>query len=83
MQDIWVKKIRQSGGCREGQELECSFTAPNSGSYYGKWLDEALQDDRICRVTYDPRLPVYTCWDLGMDDYTAIWWFQRSPGCLQ
>jgi len=62
------------------QELECSFTAPNSGSYYGKWLDEALQDDRICRVTYDPRLPVYTCWDLGMDDYTAIWWFQRSPG---
>lgn len=62
------------------QEMECSFTAPNSGSYYGKWLDEALRDDRICRVTYDPRLPVYTCWDLGMDDYTAIWWFQRSPG---
>lgn len=62
------------------QELGCSFTAPNSGSYYGKWLDEALRDERICRVTYDPRLPVHTCWDLGMDDYTAIWWFQRSPG---
>ncbi len=62
------------------QEMECSFTAPNSGSYYGKWLDEALRDDRICRVTYDPRLPVYTCWDLGMDDSTAIWFFQRSPG---
>ncbi len=62
------------------QEFECSFDAPNSGSYYAKWLDAALKDDRIRRVTYDPKLPVYTCWDLGMDDSTAIWWFQRSPG---
>ncbi|OYV74778.1 MAG: hypothetical protein B7Z66_15290 [Chromatiales bacterium 21-64-14] len=62
------------------QELECSFTAPNSGSYYGKWLDAAIAEDRVCRVLYDPKLPVYTAWDLGMDDSTAIWWFQRSPG---
>jgi phage terminase large subunit len=62
------------------QELECSFTAPNSGSYYGKWLDQAIADDRVTRVLYDPKLPVYTCWDLGVDDSTAIWWFQRSPG---
>jgi phage terminase large subunit len=62
------------------QEMNCSFTAPNAGSYYGKWLDAAIRDDRVCRVTYDPRLLVYTCWDLGMDDSTAIWWFQRSPG---
>lgn len=62
------------------QEMECSFTAPNSGSYYGRWLDEVIRDGRIGQVTYDPRLPVWTCWDLGMDDYTAIWWFQRSPG---
>jgi phage terminase large subunit len=62
------------------QEFNCSFTAPNSGSYYGRWLDAALREDRIRKVTWDPRLPVYTCWDLGMDDSTAIWWFQRSPG---
>jgi phage terminase large subunit len=62
------------------QEMNCSFTAPNSGSYYGRWLDEAARDERICRVTYDPRLPVYTSWDLGVDGSTAIWWFQRSPG---
>src|SRR5580658_2213674 len=54
------------------QELECSFTSPNAGSYYGKWLDQAVRDDRICKVTYDPRLPVFTGWDLGMDDSTAI-----------
>jgi phage terminase large subunit len=62
------------------QEMECSFTAPNSGSYYGKWLDAAIADNRVCRVLYDPKLPVHTAWDLGMDDSTALWFFQRSPG---
>ena len=62
------------------QEMNCSFTSPNSGSYYGKWLDAAIRDDRVCKVTYDPRLPVYTSWDLGIDDSTAIWFFQISPG---
>jgi phage terminase large subunit len=76
-----IERLRGTLDAEEfAQELECSFTAPNSGSYYGRWLDDALRDDRICKVTYDPRLPVYTCWDLGMDDSTAIWWFQRSPG---
>ena len=61
------------------QELECSFTAPNAGSYYGKWLDAAIRDERVCKVLYDSALPVYTSWDLGMDDSTAIWFFQISP----
>ena len=61
------------------QELECSFEAPNSGSYYGKLLGAADTEGRICRVLYDPALPVHTGWDLGMDDSTGIWWFQISP----
>jgi hypothetical protein len=61
------------------QELECSFEAPNSGSYYGKLLHAAETEGRICRVLYDPALPVYTGWDLGMDDSSAVWWFQISP----
>ena len=76
-----IQRLRESLDAEEfAQELECSFTAPNSGSYYGKWLDAAAVDQRITRVLYDPKLPVHTCWDLGMDDSTAIWWFQRSPG---
>jgi hypothetical protein len=76
-----VQRLRETLDEEEfAQELECSFNAPNSGSYYGRWLDDALKQDRITRVTYDPKLPVYTCWDLGMDAYTSIWWFQRSPG---
>lgn len=81
LDEAQIQRLRETLESDEfDQELGCSFTAPNSGSYYGKWLDDALRDERICRVTYDPRLPVFTCWDLGMDDSTAIWWFQRSPG---
>jgi hypothetical protein len=76
-----IAKIRDDMDPEEfEQEFNCSFTSPNSGSYYGKWLDEVIRDGRVCRVTYDPKLPVFTAWDLGMDDSTAIWWFQRSPG---
>lgn len=76
-----IEKLRATLDDEEfAQELECSFTAPNSGSYYGKWLDGVIADNRVTRVLYDPKLPVYTSWDLGMDDSTAIWFFQRSPG---
>jgi hypothetical protein len=61
------------------QEMMCSFEAPNSGSYYGKLLHAAETEGRITRVLYDPALPVYTGWDLGMDDSSAVWWFQISP----
>jgi phage terminase large subunit len=58
------------------QELECSFAAPNSGSYYGKLMQAAEADGRITAVPYDPLLRVWTAWDLGIDDSTAIWFAQ-------
>ena len=62
------------------QELMCSFNAPNSGSYYGKILDQAERDGRICAVSHDPALKVWTAWDLGIDDATAIWCVQITRG---
>jgi hypothetical protein len=62
------------------QELDVSFAAPNSGAYYAKLLDQAEQAGRIARVPHEPRLPVETWWDLGMDDATAIWFVQQLPG---
>jgi hypothetical protein len=58
------------------QEYQCSFDAPNSGAYYAKLLQQAETDGRIGEVDYDPRLPVWTGWDLGMDDSTAVWFVQ-------
>lgn len=57
------------------QEYYCSFTVSQAGSYFGKQLADAKE--RICRVPWEPILPVHTAWDLGMDDSTAIWFFQR------
>ena len=62
------------------QEMGCSFNSPNSGSYYGKLMDEAERDGRMTHVPHDPALKVWTAWDLGIDDSTAIWCCQISRG---
>jgi hypothetical protein len=56
------------------QELECSFEAAVIGAYYGKLMREA--EDRITGVPYEPTAQVYTAWDLGIRDATAIWFAQ-------
>lgn len=61
------------------QEFECSFEAAILGAYYGKELRQLEQDGRICDVAYDPKFPVYTSWDLGYHDDTAIFFYQVLP----
>lgn len=61
------------------QEFECSFAAALRGAYYAALLDQAESEGRITRLAPDPALPVHTAWDLGMDDATAIWFFQAEP----
>ncbi len=46
------------------------------GAYYAKLLFAAEKDGRIGDFPYDPELPVNTAWDLGVDDYTSIWFLQ-------
>ncbi len=58
------------------QEYECSFEAAILGAYFGKEMAEAERAGRITDVPYEPELPVYTAWDLGIGDSTAIWFFQ-------
>lgn len=58
------------------QEFECSFSAALVGAYYGKEMEKAQMDGRICGVPYEPSVPVTTAWDLGVDDATAIWFVQ-------
>lgn len=58
------------------QEYECSFEAAILGAFYGTEMREAQIQGRIKRVPYDPALPVYTAWDIGYRDDTAIWFYQ-------
>ncbi len=46
------------------------------GAIYAKELRAAETEGRIRRVAYDPLKPVFTAWDLGEGDSTAIWFFQ-------
>lgn len=46
------------------------------GSYYGDLLIQAKKEGRVGRVPWEKTLPVYTWWDLGMNDMTVILFFQ-------
>ena len=43
---------------------------------FGKQIAQAEIDGRIGSVPYDASAGVYTAFDLGIGDSTAIWWFQ-------
>jgi phage terminase large subunit len=58
------------------QEFECSFDAAVLGAYYGALMRQAEADGRIAGVPYDPAALVWTAWDLGIRDATAIWFAQ-------
>jgi len=64
------------------QEYWCSFTAAILGAYYGKQIEAAENEGRICQLTPVKGYPINTAWDIGVDDPMAIWVFQIGPGWL-
>lgn len=64
------------------QEYFVSFDAAILGAYWGREMAAAEKEGRVCDLPYDESLPVYTAWDLGVDDSTAIWFFQVLHGGL-
>ena len=61
------------------QEYYCSFTRGAEGSYYGKLIQQARDEDRITNLNPISDLPCHSAWDIGIGDSSAIWIFQ----CLQ
>jgi phage terminase large subunit len=47
-----------------------------SGAIYAKQLTKAREEGRVTKVPYDPASEVFTAWDLGFGDSTAIWFLQ-------
>lgn len=58
------------------QELECSFDAAIKGAFYAAELQRARDEGRIGRVPIERGARVWTAWDLGVSDSTAIWFGQ-------
>lgn len=76
------KKLVRDGIMTEDefqQEWYNSFEAAIKGAVYLKELARARKDNRICGGLFDPTLPVYTVWDIGVSksDAMAIGFFQK------
>ena len=55
---------------------EEAFKASIEGAYYTKQISRMYADKRVTKVPYDPELPVYTFWDIGVGDETVIGFVQ-------
>jgi hypothetical protein len=82
MSDDELEKVRQDYIVQYGndfkfrQEFLLDEGAALATSYYGNMIDEMTKDGRIGLHPYDPKYPVYTAWDLGMSDSTALFFWQ-------
>jgi len=68
----------EEGEARFASEYLVDFDAAAPGTYYASLLADAERAGRVGRVPVDPSLRVDTAWDLGIDDYTAVWFFQQA-----
>jgi len=77
-----IDEERKQGKSEEiiQQEYYCSFKGSIEGAYFAAEMRRAAEDNRITEVPHDTALPVYTFWDLGYNDTTAIWFLQPQRG---
>lgn len=52
------------------------YEMTSEAAYYAALIAQAESDGRIGDFGYRADLPVRTAWDIGVDDYTAIWFIQ-------
>lgn len=82
-----LDKLRSDGLPEEEVQREyyCNFDAykykkVSDGFIFSKALKVAEREKRIKRINYDPQHVVNTYWDIGLQDYTTIWFVQEIGG---
>lgn len=77
-----IQKERDEGMAEEliQQEYYCSFEFGAVGNYYADLVEKAEEEKRIRDIPWEPKLPVYTYWDLGVSDSTSIAFVQHQEG---
>jgi hypothetical protein len=54
-----------------------AFEQSIEGAYYARQMTDMRKEGRLTsHVQHNPALPVYTAWDLGMNDAMCIWFVQ-------
>ena len=54
-----------------------AFEQSTEGTYYGHQISVIRQRGQIGKIPVEPSVPINTYWDLGVDDFTAIWLHQH------
>lgn len=73
---------REEGEALFRQEFLCDASAAIQGAFYGAEIRAAEEQKRITFLPYDSGYPVFTAWDLGFNDQTAIWFAQQKEGSV-
>lgn len=68
---------------RINQEFYCSFDSSVPGAYFSDELKKAYSENRVYDFALDVTKPVYTFWDLGYADATAIWFAQQAKDFIR
>lgn len=75
-----LKKERDEDYARDPEMAEHiwggGYEFVTEGAYYARWIAKAEKEGRVGEFPHDARLSVATSWDIGVDDYTAIWFWQ-------
>jgi hypothetical protein len=75
--DDELQAIRRSMSRAEYlQEFECSFDAAIRGAYWGEAMNDLEEAGALTTVQLDDQYQVHCAFDLGMNDATAIWFYQ-------
>ncbi len=86
-QKLWYSRMERTMGAAMKQEYPSSpdeaFAAGNEGAIYGRELTQLREAGQIgTPFSAHPEHAIYTSWDLGLSDHTAIWLIQEIGGKL-
>lgn len=84
-QKLWYARMARTMGPAMRQEYPSTpdeaFSTGNEGAIYGAWFMRLRESGRIgAAFDYRADEPLYTAWDLGLSDHTAIWLVQFYGG---
>ena len=77
-----IEEERSTGMSEEKvlQEYYCDFNRGIEGTYYGRLVEKARIEKRVCHVPVEPRSPVNVSYDIGYGDSTAMVFWQVVGG---
>jgi hypothetical protein len=80
-QRAWYVKKAEEQGDEMKQEYPATpqeaFLKLLKGVIFAEQIRKARKEHRICSLPIERGVPVNTFWDLGRNDFTAIWFHQR------